>query len=498
MDAGESCDGFDDATGHACPAGCRRMSLGTDGLVLATRIFSRAGGFEQHFGEALVVVGDALVIGTPSEGADAVQIVDARTGELRRVLSAPGSEESGKFEFFGSVLARAGDAVLVGAPFGTDGTAFLFDVGSGALLQTFTSPTPASSAGFGSGLAALGGEVVIGGFDDALHVFDAASGRLVRTLILPTKPSFGGWTLATAGRVVAAGGDGVVYLLDGETGALLATVHGDDVAFGRSLVPTAGGILVGDGSEIWLLEPGTGAVLRKYPRGFDRPLAAANGTVLVRGPGCGRRSEDVPAAYLLDETTGAPRAVLCAPDKSVDYPFVYAATGALVGDRVVVADPDEDTDTVYVFAPCSDGVLVPGEECDDGNVVDGDGCDHNCTLTRCENGIRTPGESCRDDALPSVFDVPGLVPFPCADVGVPESFRLGFQQAWDLARRAVTADRRAASHLLSKASRVLGKAGVRAARAGRTGAVEAACADALAAQLHDARVRASRFRRTHT
>ena len=248
-----------------------------------------------------------------------------------------------------------------------------------------------------------------------------------------------------------------------------------------------------------MLDPATGAVLRKFDRGFDQPLAAGNGVVLVRGPGCGRRSEDVPAAYLLDAVGGQVLAALCAPGASVDFGFYYAASGALVGDRVVVGDSDEDSGQAYVFASCTDGVLTPGEECDDGNAVDGDGCDHNCTRTRCANGISTPGETCRDDALRSIFDAPGPLPLPlgCADHDVPADVYLRYGEAWDLVREAsLTLDRRRASRLLRNASRLLGSARAAASRAGRAGKLDADCAGALATQVRDTRVRASRFRRT--
>src|SRR5262249_45083689 len=129
----------------------------------------------------------------------------------------------------------------------------------------------------------------------------------------------------------------------------------------------------------------------------------------------------------------------------------------------------------------------------------GDGCDHNCTLTRCLNGIPTPGESCRDDMLPAIFDAPGPLPLPlgCADHDVPAEVYLRYDQAWDIVRDAsVTPDRGSASRLLRTATRLLGKAGTAAARAGRTGNLYVGCARPLATQLRDTRVRASRFRRT--
>jgi hypothetical protein len=73
---------------------------------------------------------------------------------------------------FGFAVTGVGDNVLVGAPFddagGRDaGAAYLFDGGTGALLQTFLNPTPAPGDFFGWSLAAMGDNIVVGAAEDS-------------------------------------------------------------------------------------------------------------------------------------------------------------------------------------------------------------------------------------------------------------------------------------------------------------------------------------------
>src|SRR5207245_2111266 len=72
---------------------------------------------------------------------------------------------------FGSAVAIAGGAAVIGAPFDDTGAAdagiaYLFDAASGALLATFENPTPAAGDQFGASLAAGGNLVVVGSWLD--------------------------------------------------------------------------------------------------------------------------------------------------------------------------------------------------------------------------------------------------------------------------------------------------------------------------------------------
>ncbi len=104
-----------------------------------------------QFGQAVVGVGNYIVIGTPFEDYDGgdmglVQIFDGTTGALLRTLQNPNppSPTAGTADHFGAALAAVGtDKVLVGAPFNDRGAldagaAYLFDVATGELLASFS------------------------------------------------------------------------------------------------------------------------------------------------------------------------------------------------------------------------------------------------------------------------------------------------------------------------------------------------------------------------
>ena len=119
------------------------------------------------------------------------------------------------YDYFGQSVAAVGsDRVLIGAyqadKGATDsGVAYLFHT-NGALLTTFTNPTPAAADYFGYAAAGLGGDrVVIGAYQDdagsnnagAAYVF-STSGTLLTTMTNPTPAAedFFGWSLAALGN----------------------------------------------------------------------------------------------------------------------------------------------------------------------------------------------------------------------------------------------------------------------------------------------------------
>ena len=99
----------------------------------------------------------------------AAYLFDGGTGALLQTFVNPQASFDDRFGF---AVTGAGDNVLVGAP--TDstgarrsGAAYLFDGVSGALLQTFLNPTPAPGDFFGWSLAAMGENIVVGAPDDS-------------------------------------------------------------------------------------------------------------------------------------------------------------------------------------------------------------------------------------------------------------------------------------------------------------------------------------------
>ena len=185
----------------------------TNGTLLTT-ITNPTPASGDYFGYAVAGVGaDKVLIGAYQDGASAYQAGIAylfnTTGALLTTFTNP---TPAMFDRFGSAVAAAGaDKVLIAAD-GKDigavdaGAAYLFDL-SGRLLTTFTNPTPASYDNFGCSLAALGAdEILIGASGDyagapnagVAHLF-SSGGRLLTTITNPVP-----WSNERFGCAVAA------------------------------------------------------------------------------------------------------------------------------------------------------------------------------------------------------------------------------------------------------------------------------------------------------
>ena len=343
------------------------------------RTFTRPGSATHDlFGYAVAALGTDVLIGAPgdpTQGVDngAVYRFDAVTGALEGQLLEPSPEPGTEAREFGFSLAVVDGNVLVGS--GATSAAHLFDPASGALLRSFTSPYSWTGS-LGRAVAAFGHDVLLGATDDqtpgqiggAVYRFDGASGALASVFFNPTGSAldgFGTRVLAVGGNLFvgapfndAAGTNaGAVYEFDAASGTLVRTLLVDAYAyFGLALAPTDDGVLVGAqrGDAAFLFDPGNGALRED----FDAPPSATGGEF-------------------------------------------GAAVGA-VGDLVVVGAPFATagaaaSGAVYVFDACGSGVVNQDEQCDDGNTTDGDGCSAECRLELCGPAPRT---DCRKPLAP--------------------------------------------------------------------------------------------------
>jgi hypothetical protein len=163
--------------------------------------------FFGQFGISVATLGANILVGAPGE--ERAYLFDGTTGALLHVYAAPAGGQ------FGWSVAAFGDDVLVGAR--TDataapngGAAYLVDSASGALLQTYLSPTPGADDLFGSTLAVLGNDVLVGEVlstqAGAVEVFDGASGAPLRTLSNPTPANGDDFvSVAVVGNAVVIG-----------------------------------------------------------------------------------------------------------------------------------------------------------------------------------------------------------------------------------------------------------------------------------------------------
>jgi len=211
----------------------------TNGTLLTT-FTNPAPAVEDLFGLSVVLVGtDRVLMGAWRADAGATDAGAAylfnTNGALLTTFTNPTPAMDENFGV--SVAAMGSDRVLIGAirndTGATDaGAAYLFSA-NGALLTTFTNPTPAFNERFGNPVAAVGADkVLVGGYRDDMGANDAGAaylfntnGVLLTTFTNPTPANFDrfGYSLA------AAGSDKV----------LIGTL-GADTAYLFSLVQTTG------------------------------------------------------------------------------------------------------------------------------------------------------------------------------------------------------------------------------------------------------------------
>jgi len=390
----------------------------------------------ESFGFAIAADGDRVLIGAVGDRPGAIYYFEGDV--LRHRLEPLPSNGS-----FGAAVALAGPWLIVGSPSEMQsgyqrGAVRVYDAASGTLVRTFPNPSPVSqTTGFGSALAVVGNEVLIGGTvgfaldppADMVYVYDLATGALVRTYADPAGPDLThgfGASLAPLGDRIVIGSPGYrtsvsedaygrAYVLDAESGALLRTIENPEPNvtrdFGRTLAVVGGLVAIGspnvgraNNGAAHLVDPLSGAFVRTLrrpfpgdPDNFGRALAPLGSELLVGSPSAdGGRVPGGDLAYLFDVATGGVSALLSPTGLSE-----FGRTAATAdGDLLVYGDEGDlasGSGAVLRFTlACGDGVLDACERCDDGNTNAGDGCDPDCRLESCGDGVRDPGEACDD------------------------------------------------------------------------------------------------------
>ena len=134
-----------------------------------------------QFGYSLAAFGDDLLVG----GYGAC-LFDLDTGELVFDLYEPGMSQS--------MVARAGDDILVGAPYASQtatnvGAAYLFDGETGELLATIANPTPDSFEYFGVSVAGVGDYAAVASEYDDTYGFKSGAAYLFKGTSSPEPAS---------------------------------------------------------------------------------------------------------------------------------------------------------------------------------------------------------------------------------------------------------------------------------------------------------------------
>lgn len=228
----------------------------------------------EWFGMSVAVSGNVGLVGSVRDGAvlgpGAAYLLDLSTGDILHRLEQQTPEMGAAF---GSAVSLSGNTALVGAARATvggvtAGAAFLFDVNTGGLIQTFESPLPAAGNGFGLSVTVSGNLALIGAPDEdrsgidsgTAYLFDVITGNLLHTFASPAPHAIGrfGSSVALSANMALVGSPrdntgaplaGAAFLFDVKTGGLLHTLVSPDPAsldlFDHSVSMSDGKALVG-------------------------------------------------------------------------------------------------------------------------------------------------------------------------------------------------------------------------------------------------------------
>jgi len=395
-------------------------------------------GARDHFGFSVAASGDRIVVGANGDddaGADSgsayVYEPDGTGGYTETKFTA--SDATGGDSFGGSV-ATAGDRIVVGARFDTDGgpmsgSAYVYEPDSnGGYTETkLTASDAAARALFGTSVATAGDRIVVGASADdnragSAYVYEPdGTGGYTETKLTASDAAPNdvfGTSVAAAGDRIVVGANGdddagtnsgsaYVYEPDGtggytETKLTASDATGGD-SFGGSVASAGDRIVVGaygddhGGSfsgSAYVYEPdGTGgydetkltASDATGSDSFGGSVASAGDRIVVGAYGDDDGGSSSGSAYVYepDGTGGYTETKLTASDAAADDIFGYSV--ATAGDRVVVGAqgiPSGDSPgSAYVFEDRL-GCTVTGTDGDDtlrggpGDVVcGGDGND---------------------------------------------------------------------------------------------------------------------------
>lgn len=173
--------------------------------VLTLRPTRAVPGRPGWFGHSVDVSESMIVVGAPHEQVESIPAgmvygFDGKTGAIVQTFVSPHLSES----LFGWSVAVAEHSLLVGA-FGHEGThreegvVYEFEIESGKLLRTLHNPDPHEGAHFGKSVAILPKFLIVGAPGDsvretgmsrgAVYVFDRMSGKLLKKVINPARPT---------------------------------------------------------------------------------------------------------------------------------------------------------------------------------------------------------------------------------------------------------------------------------------------------------------------
>lgn len=384
------CDDGNPCTTDSCNPGTGCQHEGSCPLVPLVLVRTISAPLVQgYFGGSFATLDSSRVlIGAPFDytsgmPAGAAYLYDVDTGALLQSYQNPAPEVNG---LFGMSVAALGTDVLVGAPQNdvggtTDaGRAYVYTTSSGTPIATHQAPTPATNGRFGYGVGALGTDLLVTQVAPSeAYRIDSGTSTVTATYVQPS-PQDNKWGnfIRPVGTHVAVGDQelGKVFVFDA-AGSFERVLAQAGIGYGWSGVASATNLVLGGSTSaagegsVDTYDPGTGALLDSVSNPHPTATWWAF-TIGIAGPRLLVNSSEGVDVY--NHSTSTLIHTITAPE-TTSGGIGWAMTA--IGNSVVFGAPFGDG-AAYVYAPCGDGNQDPGEECDDTNTSGGDGCSATC------------------------------------------------------------------------------------------------------------------------
>lgn len=353
-----------------------------------------------HFGWSIAAEGGVVVVGahlddTHGLDAGAAHLFDSTTGQLIHSLSPPEIDDA---DYFGFSVAISDDVVAVGARRADvtavdDGAVYLFDAETGGFLREIGNPDPQSFDSFGRSVSLSGDLLLVGADGDnsgapgagSAYVFSVSTGEIVQTLNNPT-PAFVdlfGYSVSISGEHAVVGairageagvqGAGAAYVFSTTTGQLIRTWTSPNPneldVFGAATAIDQGNVVIGaywddssgtDAGAAFVYDVDTGAQRFAFANptlgafGYFGYSVAVSGNQFAAGAPFEDvdRVTDVGVVYLMDGRSGETQFEIANPNPAASDAF--GAAIAMSGDLLVVGahradDGAIDGGVAYVF-----------------------------------------------------------------------------------------------------------------------------------------------------
>lgn len=291
-----------------------------------------------------------------------VYIYDPATGQHLRTLTQPVPANDVNFRFVS--VAIDGDLAVVGAnyvhvplPGGNTafnaGAAYVYDLTTGQLKNTFVSNTPQSNSNLGYSIDVHGNRAIVGS-DGAAYLFDINTGAQLAKFTSPIPGTdFGGLVALSESAIIISGDTnpsgsiytGVVYSYNPQTFAPISqfapAAPQPNAAFGQSLAIDGRYAIASSGTDSYVFDALTGTQLQKLT--LPGPQVYWN-KVDIQGPIALLGNAGLDRAMTFNWTTGAALQDLVPSVAPVPQSYGYVAS--LAGNTAFLTS----TDKAYQFA----------------------------------------------------------------------------------------------------------------------------------------------------